>query len=154
MTDTVDVATRSRIMSAVRGKDTKPEVLMRSLLHRRGFRFKLNVKGLPGTPDIVFPHFRAVIFVNGCFWHGHDCPAFKMPKSRVDYWRRKIESNRANDHLAAMALFAEGWRVCIVWECALRGKGGNAESAAENAAAWLRGGKQTFLEIRGEKNAP
>lgn len=153
MVDIVDTVTRSRIMSAIQGKNTKPELLVRSLLHRQGFRFRLNVRDLPGTPDIVFPRFRAVIFVNGCFWHGHDCSFFKLPKTRTEFWRSKIEGNRANDHLAAMALFAEGWRVCVVWECALRGKNKNVEEAIGKIGAWLQG-NQTFIEIRGEKASP
>lgn len=148
MTDTVDVATRSRIMSAIRGKNTKPELLVRRLLHGQGFRFRVNVGNMPGKPDIVFPRFRAVIFVNGCFWHGHDCPIFKMPKSRVDYWQKKIEGNRTNDHLAALALFAEGWRVAVVWECSLQKKNKKIEDVITQISAWLRS-NQTFMEIRG-----
>lgn len=148
MVDIVDKATRSRMMAGIKGKNTKPEILIRSLLHRQGFRFKLNVRDLPGKPDIVFPRFRAVIFVNGCFWHGHDCILFKLPKTRPDFWRKKIEGNRTNDHLAILALFAERWRVAIVWECSLRGKNKNIEDTINKTSTWLRS-NQTFMEIKG-----
>lgn len=137
-------------MAAIRGKNTKPEVLVRSLLHRQGFRFRVNVGNMPGKPDIVFPRFRAVIFVNGCFWHGHNCIFFRLPKTRTEFWRSKIEGNRTNDYLATLALFAEGWRVCVVWECVLRGKNRNVDDAINQISAWLHG-NQTFMEIRGEK---
>ena len=88
--------------------------MVRSLLRRQGFRFRLNVRELPGKPDIVLPRYHAVIFVNGCFWHGHDCARFKWPKTRTDYWRHKIEGNRANDQKVTPALLATGWRVGIV----------------------------------------
>ena len=91
MVDVVDLATRSRMMAGIKGKNTKPEKLVRSLLHRQGFRFRLNVRELPGKPDIVLPRYHAVIFVNGCFWHGHECARSKWPKSRTDFWRNKIE---------------------------------------------------------------
>lgn len=91
MIDIVDTATRSRMMAGIKGKNTKPEKLVRSLLHRQGFLFRLNVRELPGKPDIVLPRYRAVIFVNGCFWHGHDCFSFKWPKTRTDFWQHKIE---------------------------------------------------------------
>lgn len=89
MTDVVDKATRSRMMAGIKGKDTKPEMLIRSELHRRGFRFRKNVKDLPGKPDIVLPKYRAVIMVNGCFWHGHGCRLFKWPSTRPEFWREK-----------------------------------------------------------------
>ena len=97
MVDVVDTATRSRMMAGIKGKNTQPERLVRSLLHRKGFRFRLNVRELPGKPDIVLPSYHAVIFVNGCFWHGHDCVRFKWPKTRTDFWQHKIEGNRSND---------------------------------------------------------
>ena len=108
MVDVVDTATRSRMMAGIKGKNTKPEKLVRSLLHRQGFRFRLNVRDLPGKPDIVLPRYRAVIFVNVCFWHGHDCSRFKWPKTRTEFWRKKIEGNRTNDPKVTQTLLAEG----------------------------------------------
>ena len=138
MVDVVDSATRSRMMSGIRGRNTKPEILIRSLLHRHGFRFRLYVRELPGKPDIVLPRYHAVVFVHGCFWHGHDCPLFKWPGTRPDFWREKIGRNQTNDNRAREALLASGWRVGIVWECALRGAGKNTEGLAQSLADWLR----------------
>ncbi len=147
MVDVVDKATRSRMMSGIRGKNTKPEILIRSLLHRQGFRFRLNVGNLPGKPDIVLPRFHAAIFVNGCFWHGHDCKLFKSPKTRPDFWREKIEGNRANDNKVIQALLKDGWRVGVVWECSIRGKGKNIERVINELGEWLRN-NQTFIAIK------
>jgi DNA mismatch endonuclease (patch repair protein) len=148
MIDVVDEATRSRMMSGIRARNTKPEVLVRSLLHRQGFRFRLHVRDLPGKPDIVLPRYHAVVFVHGCFWHGHDCPLFKLPGTRPDFWQEKIDRNRANDHKALTSLFAKGWRVGIVWECALRGANKNIESVADGLRHWLYSDAQT-MELRG-----
>ncbi|WP_348679886.1 very short patch repair endonuclease [Alcanivorax profundi] len=122
MADVVDKATRSRMMAGIKGKDTKPEMLIRSELHRRGFRFRKNVKDLPGKPDIVLPKYKAVIMVNGCFWHGHGCHLFKWPSSRPGFWREKIEGNKCRDMKKLMALNEMGWRTCVVWECSIKGK--------------------------------
>lgn len=148
MVDVVDSATRSRMMSGIRGRNTRPEILIRSRLHRHGFRFRLHVRDLPGTPDIVFPRYHAVIFVHGCFWHRHDCPLFKWPGTRPDFWRNKIERNRINDDKARKMLLASGWRIGIVWECALRGAGKNIEGVAQSLADWLRS-NIPFIEERG-----
>ncbi|MDP3492743.1 MAG: very short patch repair endonuclease [Hyphomonadaceae bacterium] len=107
-------------MSGIRGKDTKPEMIVRRGLHARGYRFRLHDKGLPGRPDLVFPKYRAVIFVHGCFWHGHDCHLFKWPKTREEFWRTKIQGNQVRDRLAVLRLRKLGWRVRTVWECELR----------------------------------
>ena len=106
-------------MQRVKGKDTKPEKLVRSLLHRLGYRFRLHRKDLPGTPDIVFPSRRLVLFVHGCFWHGHGCRIGQLPKSRLEYWRPKIAANRDRDQRQEAALSAAGWRVAVVWQCEL-----------------------------------
>jgi DNA mismatch endonuclease (patch repair protein) len=148
MVDVVDTATRSRMMAGIKGKNTQPERLVRSLLHRQGFRFRLNVRELPGKPDIVLPRYHAVIFVNGCFWHGHDCARFKWPKTRTDFWRHKIEGNRANDQKVIQALLATGWRVSTVWECAIRGKGKTIEEVVNSMGEWLNSDR-LFMEIRG-----
>jgi len=148
MADVVDTATRSRMMSGIRGRNTKPEILIRSLLHRQGFRFRLHVRDLPGKPDIVFPRFHAVIFVHGCFWHGHACPLFKWPGTRPDFWREKIGRNQANDQKSRESLLASGWRVGIVWECALRGRNRNIERVARSLSDWLRS-DALYVEERG-----
>jgi len=113
---------RSRIMSRIRGRDTKPEVLVRSELHRRGFRFRKNDARYPGKPDIVLPKYGTVVMVNGCFWHQHTCGRASVPKTNVSFWRRKFERNRANDLKNARMLKAMGWRVLTLWECQLAPK--------------------------------
>jgi DNA mismatch endonuclease (patch repair protein) len=138
MVDIVDAATRSRMMSGIRGRNTKPELLIRSLLHRRGFRFRLDARDLPGRPDIVLPRYGAVIFVHGCFWHGHDCPLFKWPQTRPDFWREKIGRNLANDEKSRAALLAAGWRVGVVWECALRGANRDLDGVLQRLVDWLQ----------------
>ncbi len=140
MTDIVDKATRSRMMSGIRSTNTKPEIHIRRLLHRQGFRFRLNVRDMPGKPDIVFPRFHAVLFVHGCFWHGHACPLFRLPATRSEFWQAKIDRNRDNDRRAAEALAAADWRVAIVWECALRGRKALDDAAITGIiAGWLQG---------------
>ncbi|MGB9128955.1 MAG: DNA mismatch endonuclease Vsr [Thiobacillus sp.] len=121
MVDVVDPATRSRMMSGIRSKNTKPELLVRSYLHGRGLRFRLHVKTLPGKPDIVLPKYRAVVFVHGCFWHRHPgCKFAYLPNSRPDFWVEKLSLNAARDKVKANALIKSGWRVFTVWECELR----------------------------------
>lgn len=118
-------------MQRVKGKDTKPEKIVRSLLHSLGYRFRLHRKDLPGTPDIVFPSRRLALFVHGCFWHGHLCRIGQLPKSRLDYWQPKIEANSDRDRRKQAALTAAGWRVAVVWQCELT----NRDALAD----WLRG---------------
>ena len=109
---------RSRIMRAVKGRDTTPELIVRRLTHRMGYRYRLHRADLPGKPDLVFPSRRAVIFVHGCFWHGHGCKrGARMPKSNVAYWRRKIGRNSERDAENLSKLQADGWRVFVIWEC-------------------------------------
>lgn len=143
MADVVDAATRSRMMAGIKGRNTKPEITVRSILHRQGFRFRLHARELPGKPDILLPRYHAAIFVHGCFWHGHNCPLFKMPGTREDFWRNKIDRNRENDRKAQDALLASGWRVAVVWECAIRGAGKDFDSVAQRLADWLRSKEQT-----------
>lgn len=113
--------TRSRIMRAVKGRDTAPELLVRRLIHRLGYRYVLHRSALPGTPDLTFPSRRKVIFVHGCFWHGHDCPrGARAPHANADYWRRKIANNRARDARSMQALAEGGWLTLILWECELK----------------------------------
>lgn len=111
---------RSRLMSRIRARDTSPELRVRSLLHSMGCRFRLHARDLPGTPDIVMPARGAVVFVNGCFWHGHHCKVGRMPKSRIDYWGPKIEANQRRDRRKTRLLRTLGWRVITVWECELK----------------------------------
>lgn len=120
MADVVDKATRSRMMSGIRGKNTRPEMIVRKALHAAGFRYRLHGKNLPGRPDLVLPKYQTVIFVHGCFWHGHECSEFKWPKTRPDFWRNKIESNLARDGKAIASLRKMGWKVHVIWECDLR----------------------------------
>lgn len=150
MTDVVDSVTRSRMMSGIRARNTKPETLIRSLLHRQGFRFRLHARNLPGKPDIVFRRHRAVIFVHGCFWHRHDCQLFKWPRTRAEFWREKLGNNQANDHRVHNALIAAGWRVGIVWECAIRGRTKDLEGITRRISTWLRSDSPS-LEERDEK---
>lgn len=148
MADVVDSATRSRMMSGIRGRNTKPEILIRSLLHRQGFRFRLHVHNLPGKPDIAFPRYHAVIFVHGCFWHGHDCSLFKWPNTRPEFWREKIGRNQVNDYRTRVALIDAGWRVGVVWECAIRGADKDVEGVTRRLGDWLRS-NAPFVEERG-----
>lgn len=118
MADIVDAKRRSRIMSRIRGRDTIPELIVRRMAHRLGFRFRLHRKDLPGRPDIVFPRFRAAVFVHGCFWHRHDgCRYAYTPKSRVEFWMEKFKKNIAHDRRSEKALRNLGWRVLVIWEC-------------------------------------
>lgn len=120
-TDVFSKEKRSEVMRAVKGKDTKPEVRLRKALFALGYRYRLNVKDLPGKPDIVFPKHRTVIFVHGCFWHGHNCKrGARTPKSNTEYWREKIARNKRRDKDNAAALKKLGWRVITVWECELK----------------------------------
>lgn len=138
MPDVHDPATRSRNMAAVRGKDTKPELLIRRGLHGLGYRYRLHAKDLPGKPDLVFPKYHAAVFVHGCFWHGHDCPLFRLPATRTEFWRAKIASNVLRDQKALAALQAAGWRTATVWECALRGRQSlSSEEVLANITDWL-----------------
>jgi len=138
------------MMSGIRGRNTKPEILIRSLLHRQGFRFRLYARNLPGKPDIVLSRYHAVIFVHGCFWHGHDCPLFKWPKTRPEFWREKIGRNKDNDRRVHEALIAAGWRVGTIWECAIRGAHKDLEGVAQRMGIWLRS-DSPFMEERDEK---
>lgn len=126
-------------MSGIRGRDTKPEFIVRRGLHARGFRFRLHDRRLPGSPDLVLPRYRAVIFVHGCFWHGHDCYLFRLPGTRREFWQAKIEGNVLRDARTEAALLATGWRVMSVWECAFRGRDRLPEGEAlDTVAEWLK----------------
>lgn len=122
LADIVTPETRSRMMSGIRGRNTKPEMLIRSGLHRLGFRFRLHDRKLPGRPDLVLPVRNAVVLVHGCFWHGHNCHLFRWPSSRELFWREKIAGNMARDARSRDELLRLGWRVAEVWECQLKGR--------------------------------
>ena len=120
MTDVHDKQTRSYNMSQIKGKDTKPEIMVRKFIYSNGLRFRLHDRKLHGTPDIVLAKYKTVVFVNGCFWHGHnDCNKFVIPKTRTDFWLNKINTNIFNDKKNIIALKKEGWKVITVWECQL-----------------------------------
>ncbi|NNH66346.1 MULTISPECIES: very short patch repair endonuclease [Rhizobium] len=149
MADIVTAEVRSRMMSGIRGTNTKPELMLRKGLHALGFRFRLHDRSLPGKPDIVLPRYKAVIFAHGCFWHGHDCHLFKWPSTRPEFWQAKIARNRAVDERTDAALTEAGWRQAIVWECALKGKTRlPLEDVIQSCAEWLRSDRPR-LEIRG-----
>jgi DNA mismatch endonuclease (patch repair protein) len=122
MVDIVDKKTRSRMMSGIRGKDTRPELSVRKILHACGFRYRLQGRGIPGKPDLVFPKHAALIQVQGCFWHGHDCHLFKLPSTRTEFWSEKIHSNVVRDKKNHAACKELGWKTLVVWECAIKGK--------------------------------
>ena len=129
MADVHSPETRSYNMSRIRGKDTKPEELVRKYLFSQGFRYRKNDARLPGKPDIVLPKYKTVIFVNGCFWHGHvGCKYFRLPKSNVEFWKEKIERNIERDRESMQALLDLGWKVIRVWECELRNKANREEA--------------------------
>jgi DNA mismatch endonuclease (patch repair protein) len=119
--DTLTPSDRSARMALIRATDTKPEMVVRRLVHAMGYRYRLHVKGLPGRPDLVFRRLRKVIFIHGCFWHQHACPAGnRMPKSRIEFWRNKLEGNKARDAATVGQLRRLGWKVLTLWECDLR----------------------------------
>lgn len=137
--DTVDKATRSRIMSLVGRKDTGPEIILRLALHKLGVRYRLHDKNLPGSPDLVFPRYRAVVFVHGCYWHSHGCNRSTIPKTRTGFWKSKFLANKERDERNLRLLKESGWRVRIVWECTVKGKTGQPASlVAKGLQRWLR----------------
>jgi DNA mismatch endonuclease (patch repair protein) len=138
-------------MAAIHGRDTGPERKVRSGLHRQGFRFLLHSKKLPGRPDLVLPKFHAAIFINGCFWHGHDCQFFRWPGTRKAFWREKIRTSQLRDKRVQQDILSAGWRSLIIWECAIRGGGDKAlERTVAKAAAWLVSRHRLTGTIRGK----
>ena len=159
MADIVDKGTRSQMMSSVRAKNTKLELEVRRRLFAMKFRYRLHVKSLPGTPDMVFPKYHAVIFVHGCFWHQHGCHLSALPKTRQAWWKEKLEGNRKRDSAVVLELIDLGWRVLIIWECGFRKPKIKREEAldriTERACSFLKSERKK-LEIpqfiRGRKN--
>lgn len=138
MADIVDKQTRSRMMAGIKGKDTKPELVLRRALHALGFRYRLHSKNVPGRPDLVFPKHHAIVFVHGCFWHRHEgCRYTTTPSTRPEFWQAKFDANVARDRSVHDQLLDAGWRVATVWECALR-RPEETALTANLLAAWLR----------------
>jgi DNA mismatch endonuclease, patch repair protein len=139
---------RTKNMSRIKSRDTKPEMFMRSMIHRLGYRYRLHRKDLPGSPDIVLPKYKAVVFVNGCFWHRHLCHLFKWPNTRAAFWKAKINRNFERDQEAARTLKSLGWRVCTLWECSLKGRLRDPNRVVHELTQWLISDKDC-LEIQG-----
>ena len=136
-------------MSGIRGRDTRWEVALRKGLFRRGFRYRTHSTAAIGKPDILFPKYRAAVFVHGCFWHGHDCHLFRVPTTRREFWTAKIERNRTRDRDVTIALAKTGWRQLIVWECAVRGKCRfPLDAVIDEMEGWLTKGHPS-RELRG-----
>ena len=149
--DVLSAADRHKNMSNIRAKDTRPEKEIRSALHRIGFRFRKNDSRLPGKPDIVLPNYKAVIFVNGCFWHGHTgCKYFVIPKTNTEFWQNKINRNKERDKAEIEQLQKDGWRVGVVWECSITGKNRSSKigDVSEKISLWLEEEfEETFMEF-------
>lgn len=147
MADVMTPEERSRCMAAVKGKDTKPEIIVRKYLFSRGLRYRLHSKKLTGSPDIVLKKYKTVIFIDGCFWHGHEgCRYFKMPKSNEFFWQQKIRRNKARDVANEYVLKTEGWRVIRIWECEIRKVAGREERLEELYNQIVAPNKQYGLE--------
>lgn len=150
MADIVDASTRSRMMSRVKGKNTRQEVEIRKRLFALGFRYRLHDNKLPATPDIILPKYKAVIFIHGCFWHVHNCFLFRWPSSRKAFWKKKLTGNKKRDIENIEKLMKLGWRVLVIWECAYRRSGKNREQEfariAKKAEKWLNS-RQQISEI-------
>ena len=153
MADVVSRAVRSRMMAGIKGQDTQPEKLIRQGLFARGFRFRLHPKGLPGRPDLVLPAYGAAIFIHGCFWHlhGDDCPLFKWPGTREQWWRDKLEGTAERDARKRRELMRAGWWVLTLWECALKGPTRQPlDTLLDRIERWLRHDER-HLELRGRR---
>lgn len=152
MADIVTPEKRSLMMAGIRGKHTKPELLIRKALHAKGWRYRLHGTTLPGKPDLIFTRLKAVIFVNGCYWHGHHCHLFRLPSSRTEFWAEKIGRNQERDAEVRQKLNALGWRHLTVWECALKGRTRiPIDEVVGTIAIWLNSGTSN-AEIEGTNN--
>lgn len=148
MADVLTPAQRQLNMSRIKGKDTKPEMLVRRGLHACGLRYRLHDRSLPGRPDLVFPKYHTAVFIHGCFWHAHGCALSKLPATRQDFWQAKLAANAARDRKAVDALQIAGWRVLVIWECALLGSARHKDSVVlERAASFIEGSGMALLEI-------
>lgn len=136
-------------MARIKGKNTKPELVMRRALHARGLRYLLHDRRLPGRPDLVLPKYRAAIFIHGCFWHGHDCELFRLPGTRAEFWNEKIGGNRLRDEKVLAAIHQLGWRTLVIWECSMRGKKKLVlDDTVDAIVDWVRSGEPSTI-IRG-----
>jgi DNA mismatch endonuclease, patch repair protein len=148
--DVLTPAQRQLNMSRIRSRDTQPELLIRRGLHAHGFRFRLHKRQLPGRPDLVLARYRTVVFVNGCFWHSHGCHISRMPETRREYWQPKLDRTMQRDRDAIRALQSAGWRIVLVWECALRGRTRLAAGdAVTQVADFIRAGTGSLLSVSG-----
>lgn len=148
MADKVSNSVRSRMMSGIRGKNTGPELIVRRALYARGLRYVLHRKDLPGKPDLAIRGYRTAVFVHGCFWHRHECPLFKWPKSNVEFWRTKIEGNRARDARDTALLIEQGWRVLVIWECTLKKQSPEyVREVMDRATDWIKSFEGAFMQI-------
>jgi DNA mismatch endonuclease (patch repair protein) len=148
--DVLTIEQRRLNMSRIKARDTKPELVLRRALHANGFRYRLHVRDLPGCPDLVFPKHKVVAFVHGCFWHGHRCHLFKLPKTNRGFWKKKIEGNLSRDKRQIKLLQVNGWRVLTVWECALKGSGRMPVNEVEELSGrFIKSKKAKCLEISG-----
>ena len=153
MVDVVSSEKRSQMMAGITGKNTKPEILVRKILHRMGYRFRLHKKSLPGKPDIVLPRYKIVIFVQGCFWHGHEnCHLFRLPKSRTEFWEAKIAGNKVRDEKVLTELSQLGYRILEVWECSLKGKSAlDINEIEKEMHQFILLSDSSYCEIRGKQ---
>jgi len=137
-------------MRAIKNKNTQPEIRIRKALHASGLRFRLHIKTLPGNPDIVLPKYKTVVFINGCFWHGHHCHLSKTPKTRTEFWLAKISDNVSRDILFHQKLMDAGWRVAVIWECAIKGRSKqNLSSLISTFIEWLTDSESLGIELTG-----
>jgi DNA mismatch endonuclease (patch repair protein) len=147
--DTLSSHERSVLMAKIKNSNTKPEVALRKYLFSIGYRYRINVSSITGSPDIVFPKYHALVFVHGCFWHQHGCSSYKLPKTNSSFWSNKFNKNKARDRNVLLSLLDEGWRVAIVWECSLTST--LLKKTGENVSLWMRS-KKMRLEIPRPKN--
>jgi DNA mismatch endonuclease (patch repair protein) len=151
LADIVDPVKRSEMMAGIRSKNTRPELVVRKTLHALGYRFRLHRKDLPGKPDVVLPKWGTVVFVHGCFWHGHErCPQFRLPKSKTTFWSNKIAANQRRDNIVKTELLSKGWRIIEVWECAIKGpRRLKHESLSNFLSHAIELDQKDFVSIRG-----
>ncbi len=148
--DKISREQRSRNMSRIRSKDTQPELLIRKNLHKRGYRYRLHDRNLPGKPDLVLKRFKTVIFINGCFWHYHGCRYSNLPSTRKNWWKKKLEGNRRRDEMNLEALKNLGWKTLVIWECSFRGSGKKQESVIRkivNRTETFFHSRRRFLQV-------
>lgn len=150
--DIVGPEKRSEMMSGIRSKDTKPEIIIRKALYALGFRYRLHNKNIIGKPDLVLKKHNVLIFINGCFWHGHNCHLFKLPKTRTDFWENKIKTNQKRDKKVLTELGKSGWRIAIIWECAIKGKTKmNIDNLVVDLSEWIKT-KNSAIIFQGVNN--